>query len=230
MLVFEELREKNLRRCEEKFHPSVKDWGPTDWACAIAGEVGEMCNLIKKKKRGDEIDERDVGKEIADIVIYADLLATRYGFKLEDLVRDKFNEVSDRVDSDLKLEGELQLVSHSVPGQPIQLAQGYTNMARGGSLTGVIRKMDQDEIIAERMGIPLERVERAFLAGHRTAEEVSQFLYEESKTEEEPMVLRGPKISDRSHCYENIPCNECGNYSLVRCGSLVVCDSCGHRG
>jgi len=41
--------------------------------------------------------------EIADMVIYADLLAQRLGRKLEDAIKNKFNQTSDKVGSDIKL-------------------------------------------------------------------------------------------------------------------------------
>lgn len=44
-------RAVNVRRCEKSFFP-LQDWSATDWACALAGEVGEACNLIKKARRG----------------------------------------------------------------------------------------------------------------------------------------------------------------------------------
>ena len=114
-LTFERLNRKNTVRCESSYFP-INDWSPTDWACAMAGEVGEACNLVKKLRRLDDSDmepiERDqtieilhekIGKELADVVIYADLLATRLGLNLGECVVKKFNEVSDRVESDIKL-------------------------------------------------------------------------------------------------------------------------------
>jgi len=81
----------------------ITEWSIADWSNALAGEVGELCNVVKKIRRGDEIDVKDAGKELADIVIYADLLASRLGLDLGDCVRDKFNEVSDRVHSSIKI-------------------------------------------------------------------------------------------------------------------------------
>lgn len=79
------------------------EWTLADWSNAIAGETGEMCNLIKKIRRGDEIDPNEVGKELADIIIYADILASLLGLDLSECVVQKFNEVSDRVGSDVKI-------------------------------------------------------------------------------------------------------------------------------
>lgn len=101
-LGFQNLRDANVRRCNAVFHP-LHSWSPTDWACAMAGECGEACNLIKKLHRGEDISPSEIGKELADIVTYADLLAARLGINLGDAVREKFNEVSERRNSDYRL-------------------------------------------------------------------------------------------------------------------------------
>jgi NTP pyrophosphatase (non-canonical NTP hydrolase) len=85
----------NVARCEDVFH-QLDAWSPTDWACALAGETGEACNLIKKLRRGEEVESGDIARELADVVIYADLLAARCGIDLGEAVRCKFNEVSHR--------------------------------------------------------------------------------------------------------------------------------------
>lgn len=85
------------------------------WACATAGETGEMCNAVKKLKRiaegtntaKDPQTEADaiaeIGKELADMITYADLLAARLGIDLESAIVTKFNEVSDRMGCTIKL-------------------------------------------------------------------------------------------------------------------------------
>jgi NTP pyrophosphatase (non-canonical NTP hydrolase) len=92
-LSFFELRRANVARCQDVFHP-IGSWSPTDWACALAGEVGEACNLIKKLRRGEPVDVGEIMLELADTVIYADLLAARLGMSLNDFVIWKFNQVS----------------------------------------------------------------------------------------------------------------------------------------
>lgn len=99
-ITFENLRAANEARCEPSFH-AIDAWNPLEWAGAMAGEAGEACNKAKKLRRGEAIDPLEIGKEIADTVIYADLLAQRLGLRLEDLVANKFNEVSIRVGSDV---------------------------------------------------------------------------------------------------------------------------------
>jgi NTP pyrophosphatase (non-canonical NTP hydrolase) len=109
-----ELRTANVKRCEQVFHP-LNAWTPAEWACAMAGEAGEACNVAKKIKRLETgtntakdpatIDEcRELmGKELADTVIYCDLLAASLGINLADAIRNKFNEVSERMKSDVRL-------------------------------------------------------------------------------------------------------------------------------
>ena len=114
---FSTFRDANVRRCESAFHP-LKAWSPTDWATALAGETGEACNEVKKLRRLAEspetlVDETKYGEyqsrvnalgdELGDIVAYADLLAARFGLDLGECVRRKFNEVSDRRKSSIKL-------------------------------------------------------------------------------------------------------------------------------
>jgi len=105
MLDFDQLRQANVARCEEVFHP-VDDWSVADWAVALAGETGEACNVVKKLKRHADGTNtaKDpptaeacielIGEELADVVIYADLLAARLKIDLGEAVRCKFNKVS----------------------------------------------------------------------------------------------------------------------------------------
>lgn len=113
-LSFDSLRDANVRRCEEVFH-KLTDWSPTDWATAMAGECGEACNEIKKLRRLDGADadsdtaenrhwlKVNIAHELADLVIYADLLAARLDIDLGEAIKFKFNEVSDKRSSTVKL-------------------------------------------------------------------------------------------------------------------------------
>jgi NTP pyrophosphatase (non-canonical NTP hydrolase) len=109
-LSFKELTEQSVRRAA-RWHPGFPEkhnWTLGDWGNAMAGEAGEACNVIKKIRRvetdmqrrdseGDPIDLRDkLARELADVIIYADLIAAQCGIDLSNAIRLKFNEVSDQ--------------------------------------------------------------------------------------------------------------------------------------
>jgi NTP pyrophosphatase (non-canonical NTP hydrolase) len=105
-LSFALLRERSYARAL-RWHPGgIESWSLSDWACAAAGELGEACNVIKKlnrlrdnlpgNKRGEDGDtlREKLALEIADTVMYLDLLAAAAGIDLEQAVIQKFNRVS----------------------------------------------------------------------------------------------------------------------------------------
>ncbi len=107
MLTFDELSTANRARMPVFGH-TVEDWSPAEWACCVAGEVGELCDKIKKRyirnNQGSvKVSEWDIAEELADVVIYADLLAQRMGIDLEMAVRTKFNQLSKQKDSVVRL-------------------------------------------------------------------------------------------------------------------------------
>lgn len=88
--------------------PNAGDWDLPRWGNAVAGECGEMCNIIKKIDRGDFNDNPEAGKEalekeIADVLIYLDLLANKAGLDLQTSVVNKFNEKSEEIGSNIKI-------------------------------------------------------------------------------------------------------------------------------
>mgnify|MGYP000918158283 len=89
--------------------PPGYDWPLSRWGNALAGEVGEACNIIKKIERGDYTDEEREGAnaqladELCDILTYVDLLAHRAGIDLSSATYKKWNEVSVRVGSAVRL-------------------------------------------------------------------------------------------------------------------------------
>lgn len=104
-LSFHELRKVNVTRCERWHGPGTDPWNAADWSNATCGEAGEMANVIKKIRRHETgaVNEGDpplpkliemAGEEIADVVIYADLLARYLNIDLAEAVRAKFNKVS----------------------------------------------------------------------------------------------------------------------------------------
>lgn len=81
-------------------------WTLSQWSNAIAGEVGEVCNLTKKIDRGDfsEGNVREkLSLEIADVFLYLDLLAQAARINLPLAIIRKFNIVSHRVGSDVRI-------------------------------------------------------------------------------------------------------------------------------
>lgn len=115
-LVFNVLREANVRRLPEfknakgapaHSEPDGSDWKLSGWSNAVLGELGEAANIIKKIERGDlTLDEARpaLAKELADTQTYLDLLAFRAGIDLGAATIDKWNEVSRRVGSRLRLD------------------------------------------------------------------------------------------------------------------------------
>lgn len=115
VVTFASLRQANQRRLPqfknangEPAHsePDGSDWSDAEWLQAVTGEIGEFANVAKKLRRGDFTREQALPMmrdELADTVCYLDLLAFRLGIDLGEAVRDKFNRVSERVGSDVKL-------------------------------------------------------------------------------------------------------------------------------
>lgn len=122
-LRFSALRDGNTRRLPEfknpkgeKFHTKDdgSDWSPLEWGGAAGREMGELLNFLKKLRRGDmALDEfvpgegitlrECIAKECADVVCYVDHVAHQVGVDLGEAVREKFNEVSERVGSKVKI-------------------------------------------------------------------------------------------------------------------------------
>lgn len=102
-----ELREANTQRAAEWYGDLLQHYGPLDWSNALAGEAGEVANAVKKIRRleigvshadqpeyGELIEK--VGRELADVLIYADLLAGELGIDLWEALKAKFNEISEK--------------------------------------------------------------------------------------------------------------------------------------
>lgn len=124
-LKFNALRGANIARLPEfrnskgeyaHSKPDGSDWTPAQWLQAVVGELGEYANLRKKYERGDLTAgefELQAGKELADVQTYLDILAQRCldtseaahatGIDLGQVTIDKFNEISIRVGSSVRL-------------------------------------------------------------------------------------------------------------------------------
>ena len=112
MSFLKQLRAKSVERSSASadvgvFEQPICSWTVLEWAGAAAGEVGEACNIAKKIRRGDHGDvalHRALKHEIADAVIYLDLLCARVGIDLEDAIVEKFNLTSAKRGCDIVLE------------------------------------------------------------------------------------------------------------------------------
>lgn len=114
-LTFNVLREANMKRLPqfknkkgEPAHsmPDGSDWTLGEWANAVTGELGEASNIIKKVRRGDlslEEAKQDLADELADVATHLDILAFRAGINLGAAIIDKFNRVSERVGSSIRI-------------------------------------------------------------------------------------------------------------------------------
>jgi NTP pyrophosphatase (non-canonical NTP hydrolase) len=108
LTFLQRLRTLNHQRVPSFGH-SLHGWNALEWAAAACGECGEAANVAKKIKRiedGCNVNAAgksreslvsDLADEIADTIIYLDLLAAREGIDLEEAIANKFNAVSDRV-------------------------------------------------------------------------------------------------------------------------------------
>lgn len=100
-LTFKQLRRANSLRNSTAF--DCADWTPLEWAGAMAGECGEACNLVKKLRKGDKIPRKKIAHELADLITYCDILALKLDIDLGNAVKEKFNIVSRRKKSSIKL-------------------------------------------------------------------------------------------------------------------------------
>jgi NTP pyrophosphatase (non-canonical NTP hydrolase) len=106
-MTFEKLRTANTVRQEE--------WDPDDKITLsyrgneLAGETGEACNIMKKLERerlgirGSRTTRGELAKELADIIICVDLIASNEDIDLADAVREKFNETSEKYGLETRL-------------------------------------------------------------------------------------------------------------------------------
>lgn len=95
---------KNRKGALAHHSPDGSDWSDSDWLQALVGELGEYANVRKKMRRGD-LDANEakpmMADELADVMIYLDILAFRLGIDLGAAVIKKFNEVSRRIGVDI---------------------------------------------------------------------------------------------------------------------------------
>lgn len=128
-LTFNTLRRGNIQRLPlfkdaqgRRAHSKAdgSDWSPASWLQAVLGELGEYANLRKKVERGDfTIDHArdDLARELADVVIYLDILAYQLKIDLGEAVMSKWNETSEKVGAPLYIDAEDW---HYIPLPPLK--------------------------------------------------------------------------------------------------------------
>lgn len=114
-LSFSALRAANIARLPEfkdahgrPAHSATddSDWERSAWLEALVGELGEYANLSKKVRRGDLTMAEalpHLRDELADVTTYLDILAFQLGIDLGEAAKGKFNRVSERVGSSVRL-------------------------------------------------------------------------------------------------------------------------------
>lgn len=97
---FTSLRAANAAR--QKLWGSASQ-GPLYRAVELAGEVGELCNVVKKLEReklglvGSRATKEQLEDELGDGLICLSLLALEYGIDLDAAAARKFNKTSEKL-------------------------------------------------------------------------------------------------------------------------------------
>lgn len=95
------LRTANKKR--QAVWPGAEHFDLTFRGCELAGESGELANILKKLeriRRGQNLAAVqaellvEATDEVADVVIAADLIAMDLGINLRDAIREKFDATS----------------------------------------------------------------------------------------------------------------------------------------
>lgn len=104
-LTISDIHEINQERKLE-WHGPGNEWSPAEWGNALAGECGELCNVLKKilrESQGINTKQYAPGQlrqmaadEIADVYLYLDIIAEELSIDLYEAIVKKFNEVSER--------------------------------------------------------------------------------------------------------------------------------------
>ena len=93
-MEFNEYQDKQL---ETAIYPKVK-YGFEYPLLGLAGEVGEICNKLKKVHRDGVIpDPEDIKKELGDVLWYISALANEFEIKLDDIAKANIEKLQSRM-------------------------------------------------------------------------------------------------------------------------------------
>lgn len=71
--------------------------GAIHFALGLAGEAGEVCDIIKKREfHGRDIPIDDVKKELGDVMWYVANLCNTFHFSIEDVIADNVQKLTKR--------------------------------------------------------------------------------------------------------------------------------------
>jgi NTP pyrophosphatase (non-canonical NTP hydrolase) len=120
MSFLRDLQVANVIRCPDFKAGNLHDWSLAERGNELAGETGELCNVLKKLLRlhkalqhrlatredaAREIELTAMAREeLGDVVICASLIAAQLDVDLEAAVRDKFNATSRKIGSNVEME------------------------------------------------------------------------------------------------------------------------------
>jgi hypothetical protein len=107
-VTFDQLTAANLARVTQGVNgvPSLIAWDMQDWIIALGASYGGLLQIIKEirsDRLGDYEAAREIGRKLADVVIYCDLTASRADLELSRCVISRFNEKSREFNSPITL-------------------------------------------------------------------------------------------------------------------------------
>lgn len=71
--------------------------GAIHFALGLAGETGEVCDIIKKREfHGRDIPAEDIKKELGDVMWYVANLCNTFHFSIEDVIADNVQKLTKR--------------------------------------------------------------------------------------------------------------------------------------
>lgn len=143
-LTFADLRAVNVPRCNEHFHP-IDAWTPRQWALAAFGELGEMVNAYKKFAWRKDGTRHEVGDEIADVLIYLDLVGASQGWPAKPICFPNGDLASDRVRGD-PLAASTEFI--------VYVVSGAVSGVHGNAKAGAELLMESLALIAAELELP----------------------------------------------------------------------------
>lgn len=146
--TLQQLSVANFARCPEFGH-KLFDWSLPEWGNATAGEVGELCNVIKKVHRGtwslSHANAKNlIADEAADVVIYLDMLCQRAGVNLKQAIVNKFNRKSEEMKSKIRISA----VKHP------------TTFSRNREVTDLKRQLTRKKNELKKVAADLDQLQR----------------------------------------------------------------------